>query len=705
MESAGIVEALRRVAQTLSGSLELDLVFDRVAEVARSVIPCDDVLIIRLRVDGTVQVHAYLSRGERILYTGSLADCSPPMRHALGWILKSDGAMDMLNPDYGADRWARDQGYRSGVAVPLARGAELLGNLGVASRTGVLFTEAHASALAAFADFVVLAIEHERLWNLDTVQRHRMDAIDSLLLTMADSIDIREIFDRVSKVVSPVLSHDRMVLIAPTADGRRVRVEAVSGEPIPDVPDTLPAHEHLLNPELAFEIYVDLDSLAPDDSETIRLARKLGIHSALRIPLRMDTGGLGALVFVSRVPNLYQPEDVLIARRVADHVSLALSHQHLAEEARRLAEERRRAEVLEARVQALRTELDSVSGSPRIIGESRSWKDALTEAAKVAPTETTVLLTGESGTGKDVVARFIHHGSPRASGPFVAVNCAALPEALLESELFGHEKGAFTGAVSTRPGRIHQAGGGILFLDEVGEMSIGVQAKLLRVLQEKEYQPLGGSKTLKADVRILAATNRDLLAAIERGTFREDLYYRLRVFEIHLPPLRERRDDILPMAEVFLEEIGRSVGRPAAGISRDALSALMAYPFPANVRELRNAIERATIMCDGGLITVEHLPMGLQAPGATRMSPLTVSGSASGSVSAPASASAAGMNLMAVEREMILRALAEAANNRSKAARILGITRSQLYTRMERLGRVTDTDPGAQASQERSALP
>jgi transcriptional regulator with GAF, ATPase, and Fis domain len=481
MESAGIIEALRRIAQTLSGSLELDLVFDRVAEVARSVIPCDDVLIIRLRGDGTVQVHAYLSRCERVLYAGSLTDCSPSLRRALGGILKSDAAMDMLNPDYGADRWARDQGYQSGVAVPLARESEVLGNLGVASRTGVPFTENHVSALATFADLVVLAIEHERLWNLDAAQRRRMDAIDSLLLTMADSIDIREIFDRVSEVVSPVLSHDRMVLIAPTADSQRVRVEAVSGEPIPDVPDTLPVQEHLLNPELEFEIYVDLDSLAPDDSETIRLARKLGIRSALRIPLRMDTGGLGALVFVSRTPNLYQLEDVLIARRVADHMSLALSHQHLAEEAHRLAEERRRAEVLEERVAALRTELDAVSGSPRMIGESRSWKEALTQAAKVAPTETTVLLTGESGTGKDVVARFIHHGSPRAGGPFVAVNCAAIPEALLESELFGHEKGAFTGAISSRPGRIQSAAGGVLFLDEVGEMSMGVQAMRVRL--------------------------------------------------------------------------------------------------------------------------------------------------------------------------------------------------------------------------------
>ncbi len=683
MESADIIGALRRIAQSLSGSLELNMVFDRVAEVTRSVIPCDDVIIARLCGDDEVQVHAYVSRGERLVYSGSLTDCSPMLRRGLERIVKSDTPTDYLDPAYGADRWVRDQGYQSGMVVPLTRGSEVLGNLGVASRAHVLFTEDQLAALLSFADMVVLALEHERLWDLDAAQRRRMDAIDSLLLTLADSINIREVFDRVSEVVSPVLAHDRMALITPTVDGKRIKVQAVSGEPIPDVPPTLPVEEQLLNPEIDYEIIADLGVMAPDDSETMRLARKLGIRSVLRIPLRMDTGGLAALIFVSKVKNLYKEEDVLIARRVADHVSLALSHQRLAEEEHRAGEERRRAEVLQERVQALRTELDAVSGSPRILGESQSWKDALNQAAKVAPIETTVLLTGESGTGKDVVARFIHRGSARSGGPYVAINCAALPETLLESELFGHERGAFTGATQSRPGRIQQAAGGTLLLDEVGEMSLPVQAKLLRVLQEKEYQPLGGSKTLKADVRILAATNRDLDAAIRRGTFREDLYYRLRVFEIRLPPLRERRDDIHPMAEAFLEEIGRSVGRPAAGISRDALGALLAYSFPGNVRELRNAIERATILCDGGLISVEHLPMGLQRPVAPKVAPI------------PSHARGQDMNLMAVERDMILQALAEADNNRSKAARILGITRSQLYSRMQRHGLAANADSGA----------
>jgi DNA-binding NtrC family response regulator len=320
----------------------------------------------------------------------------------------------------------------------------------------------------------------------------------------------------------------------------------------------------------------------------------------------------------------------------------------------------------------LKDQLETSLGYRRVIGDAESWKDALNQAAKVAQTETTVLLTGESGTGKEVLARFIHRGSPRVGGPFAALNCAALPETLLESELFGHEKGAFTGATSARAGRIEQAAGGILFLDEVGEMTPAVQAKLLRVLQEREYQRLGGSRPMKADVRIVAATNRDLEASLASGQFREDLYYRLRVFEIRLPALRERREDILPMAEAFLEEIGAIVGRKAAGISKEARDAMLSYRWPGNVRELRNALERATILCDGGMIALQHLPIGKghQAGG-------------NGGVKIDAIATD-GVKLADMERELIVKALEEARNNRSQAARLLGITRSQLYTKLQR---------------------
>jgi transcriptional regulator with PAS, ATPase and Fis domain len=312
------------------------------------------------------------------------------------------------------------------------------------------------------------------------------------------------------------------------------------------------------------------------------------------------------------------------------------------------------------------------------VGVSRSWNETLSHATRVAATETTVLLTGESGTGKEVVARFIHKGSPRSGGPFAALNCAALPDTLLESELFGHERGAFTGAIAARAGRIEQASGGVLFLDELGEMSLQVQAKLLRVLETREFQRLGGTRAIRANVRLVAATNRDLKAAIAKGEFREDLYYRLGVFEIALAPLRDRPDDVLPLAEAFLAELGPAVGRLSAGLSRDARDAMLRYAWPGNARELKNVLERATILCDGGLITLEHLPPEV---GSGKARPATATTADPAAAFPPG-----GVDLEVVERDLIAKALHEARNNRSRAARLLGITRAQLYYRMQKHG-------------------
>ncbi len=349
-------------------------------------------------------------------------------------------------------------------------------------------------------------------------------------------------------------------------------------------------------------------------------------------------------------------------------MSLALAHERLAEEARRASLALERASQLEARVEALSREIGDRTGH-RALGRSERWRRALGEATKVADTDTTVLLTGESGTGKEVLARFVHRGSRRAERPFVALNCAALPEHLLESELFGHERGAFTGAVQSRPGKLEQAAGGTLFLDEIGEMAPAMQAKLLRVLQEREYERLGGSRTLRADVRVVAATNREPRQAIERGTLREDLYYRLSAFEIALPPLRERREDIVLLADAFLDEIGRTVGRPAAGLSQDARDRLLAYRWPGNVRELRNAIERAVILCEGGLVTGDHLPRATQVLRAAPADPART---------------AVGTKLHDLQRALVERALAETNGNRSHTARLLGLSRGELYTLLRR---------------------
>jgi transcriptional regulator with PAS, ATPase and Fis domain len=264
----------------------------------------------------------------------------------------------------------------------------------------------------------------------------------------------------------------------------------------------------------------------------------------------------------------------------------------------------------------------------------------------------------------------------------VALNCAALPEQLLESELFGYERGAFTGAHVSRGGKIEQAAGGVLFLDEVGEMTPAVQAKFLRVLQEREFQRLGGARTLKADIRVVAATNRDPKVAIERGTLREDLYYRLGVFEIALPPLRERGDDILLLADAFLKDVCAAMGRPATGISEDARDQLLRHGWPGNVRELRNAIERAVIMCGGGLLASEHLPAAIGHASRSAYA----AASSRPSDAAPAGFPPGGVNLESIERDLVHKALAHARNNKSQAAKLLGLPRGQFYSLLRRYG-------------------
>jgi transcriptional regulator with GAF, ATPase, and Fis domain len=285
-----------------------------------------------------------------------------------------------------------------------------------------------------------------------------------------------------------------------------------------------------------------------------------------------------------------------------------------------------------------------------------------------------VLITGESGTGKELVARAIHRTSGRAEGPFVAINCAALPDTLLESELFGHERGAFTGADRQKPGRFEVASGGTLFLDEVTELSPGVQAKLLRVLQEREFQRVGGTQTLRADVRLIAASNRDLAQQVTAGRFREDLFYRLNVFTVHLPPLRERGDDVLLLADHFVRTLGARMARGEVGLSRDARDALLGHAWRGNIRELQNAVERALIVSEGGLISAAQLGLASGIPYPASPAP-------------PSSAAApAGEALPDVERRLVVDALGRSKGNKSKAAALLGITRSQLYTRVKRFG-------------------
>ncbi|MBI3268072.1 MAG: sigma 54-dependent Fis family transcriptional regulator [Planctomycetes bacterium] len=302
-----------------------------------------------------------------------------------------------------------------------------------------------------------------------------------------------------------------------------------------------------------------------------------------------------------------------------------------------------------------------------LLGDSPAMKAVFSLVLRAAPTDATCLLVGESGTGKELVARALHAVSRRRTGPFIPVNCAALPEALLESELFGHEKGAFTGALARRAGRLEQASGGTLFLDEIGEMSPAVQAKCLRALESGEYSPLGGTQLVRADLRLVAATNRDLDAAVAEGRFRKDLLFRLRVVELRLPPLRERVADIPVLATHFFEVFRRKVAGRLRRIAPDTMERLAQYAWPGNVRELRNVLERAVILAEGPDLSIADLPLEVQA-------------------GLPAGDGPEPLALRELERRQILRVLRMTGGNKKEAARLLGIDRKTLHARVKEYG-------------------
>jgi transcriptional regulator with GAF, ATPase, and Fis domain len=638
------------VARLVAEAPNLRDVVSRLAVTLRESIPFDRLHVLRLDRAESVMLYVAGADGELAVTGHRIGDARVPIDPA-------------------------DAAARSRILCTVRQGAQVHGALWLTSSREQAFTMEHQALADGVTDLLGLAFEHNAIVDREKLRRERIDSLRGLLHTMAEALDIRHVFGEISEVVRGGLPHDIMAVTSWAEDGESFRIYAMAGARVDDPDFWQPMSLHGTDRvQLMRDAYVvhDADLEVEPDSARGRIFRRIGVRSALRVPMPLGADVFGSIFFLAHEPDRFSDDDIDFARRVADHLALALSHQRLAEAARRNEESRETAARLEAQVATLTRELEARTGHRRVVGQSRQWKDVLAHAARVAQTETTVLLTGESGTGKEVVARFIHHASRRSRGAFVAINCAALPDQLLESELFGHERGAFTGAVSAKPGRIEQANGGVLFLDEVGEMAPTVQAKLLRVLEEREFMRLGSTRVLHADIRVISATNRDLHAAMRRGEFREDLYYRLGVFEISLPPLRSRLEDILELADSFLEEIGQTVGRPAAGIARDAKEQLLRYAWPGNVRELRNAIERAVILADGGLIRSEHLPV---AP------PRFTASAAEGT---PASLPAGGVNLEAIERSLVVKALAQARHNKTRAAKLLGLTRAQLYSRIEK---------------------
>jgi two-component system response regulator AtoC len=695
-EEAQGVAALRERAEnlamlddlltTLSGVLDVREVFDRISVIAQKVLRHDAMGVTTiLEREGRIRVHALSGFVDFPAFVD--APLPEPQLLTEPWDFRiiDDMAAD---PRYAASP-TRKAGMRSVLGLPVRFDGRLAYGVNFYSRSTGAFSRDDVLVARRIADHVALALSHQRLaeearLNAELKARTAsLELLDELLANLTDAAPLNELFDRISAVAKQVIPHDAMAVPVLMPDGVHARRYASAGFDV-NAPDVIPIPESFLR--VAEWEYDLIDDTTTRSELYNRKIAAMGFRSALRVPIRLDGRFAAGVAFMARAPGVYKHSDVLAARRIAERFALCLSSERELAASKRADEATARASHLESRVRALAQELDARTGYRRVVGESAAWRQVLTQATQVAATDTTVLLLGESGTGKEVVARFVHRASTRHDGPFIALNCAALPEQLLEAELFGYERGAFTGATQSKPGQLEQAAGGTLFLDEVGEMTLPVQAKFLRVLQEREFQRIGGTRVLRTDARVVAATNRELQHAIAHGQFREDLFYRLNVFAIHLPPLRDRREDVLPLSDAFLAEYGRTLGRPPSGISREARQRLMEHHWPGNVRELRNTLERAAILCDGGLITSDHL--------ALVVTPARVSLPPADPVSVPAAAppprpvadpTTAG-DLNDMERTMIEQALQSARFNKSKAAAALGLTRAQLYVRMRRYG-------------------
>ena len=656
----------------------------------QALVPHDRLLIAYLEEGGdSFTVFAEHAVRGPLLHEGRYTvDFDPGGRYALdefllgsvfaGEPLLVHDAQELIGVVSATDQRPLKAGIRARVGVPLYSGTRVIGAFAAASFTAGVYADEHVAACRRIGDLIGPFIENIVLLHRERRRRRRLEALTGLTGVFGASLKLADILPRLAEAVRPVLDFDSMgaALIEPN-DRTLQFVGAIDDDGHQPEVEPIPLDELSFAPRVERGEIVNIRD-ARQELDLRRLGdRRLldrGGASSLVAPLVFGDRVGGTVYFDKRRPRWYDAADVEVARVLAAEIVVAVQHQRLADEQQRLALIEAKARRLEQHVESLRGALDERYGFERILGQAPAFLEAIDQAKKVAPTETTVLLTGESGTGKEVLARAIHYASARADGPFVAINCAALPETLIESELFGHERGAFTGADRLKRGRFELAAGGTLFLDEIGELAPAVQAKLLRVLQEREFERVGSTTTLRADVRLVTATNRDLERAVADGRFRDDLFYRLAVFRVHLPALRERGDDVLLLAGHFVRELGVKMGRGEPGLSRGARDILLAHRWPGNIRELQNAVERALIISDGGLLTSEQLGITVRPEPSTGPGPT------------PPPPPAAGEPLAELEKRSIVAALQRARGNKSRAAGDLGISRTQLYTRLKRFG-------------------
>ncbi len=575
---------------------------------------------------------------------------------------------------------AASLGTRSLLVVPVILGNDVLGLVGLhTTRTPRAWLDDEVSFLQSIARQIAVGYQYTRLYT----DKEREAETKRALLEIANALnahsDFREVSSLVLERAIALVGADYSALGVLDPAGGRITLAAFKAAPhasTDSVQGLIDAHSQSLD---VTEFPAMMAVVA--EGKTLRLLdtdlpfpfrlifnATLGGRAALVAPVRVggQTFGLLGLVW-SEAREGFHDHEVALVEGIADQIGTALERDQLS-----------------AEVMRLRSALHERYGEERIIGQTAVIRRAMELALSVADTQTTVLIQGESGTGKELLANLIHYNSGRENHPYVKLNCGAIPETLLESELFGHEKGAFTDARALRRGRFEEANGGTLFLDEVGEMSLAAQVRLLRVLQDGEFTRVGGNEELKADVRVIAASNVNLERAIEEGGFRRDLYYRLSVFPITVPPLRERPEDIHPLVIHFLEHYKQKTGRFVSGISKDALQALMTNQWPGNVRELENAIERAVIIASGRQIELEDLPESISKTvleGRDRIKVERAKAASEGRTSTFAVTVPSSME--EIERQAIEATLDYTKGDKTHAARSLGIGRKTLYRKLE----------------------